>query len=252
MAKRLSEQLKIDTALPSSNLNGAGTGAYFPMSSFRKALFMAEIAAMAAAATSVLQVMQAQNRDGGGAKVVTNNAATITANTRAAAIALTIASNAGGVHVAGQTVTINGLVFTAAAADVPNTRTYAVGASGADSAAALLAKINSANPNVGVPGIVGASAVDGANTVITLTAAKPGEATITAVASAATTVVSTLRAVGFVECDAAFLDKVLGFTHVALRVTNSAAMQTGAVLVRGDGRYSPTQQVAAAKADVLP
>jgi hypothetical protein len=29
-------------------------------------------------------------------------------------------------------------------------------------------------------------------------------------------------------------------------------MQTGAVLVRGEGRYSPTQFVAAAKADVLP
>ncbi|OHE63856.1 MAG: hypothetical protein A2001_01455 [Treponema sp. GWC1_61_84] len=249
---RLSEGLKIDTALTPVSLNGAGIGEYFSLANYRKALFLVELGAMAAAATSVLQVMQAQDAAGTNAKVVTNNAATITANTLAAAVALTIVTAAGGVHVAGQTVTIDGLVFTAAAADVPTSRTYAVGASGADSAAALLAKINSANPNIGVPGVVGVSAIDGANTVLTLTAVEPGDTAITAVTSAATTVVSTVRAVGYVECDAHFLDDALDFSHVAIRVTNSAAMLTGASLVRGNGRYTPTQVVAASKADVLP
>jgi hypothetical protein len=247
----LSEKLKIDTALTSQNLNGPGVGEYFPMSKYGRALFIVEIGAMAAAATSVLQVMQATTAAGGGpAKAVANNTATITANTNVAAATLSIVSAAGGVHVAGQTVSINGLVFTAADADVPTSRVYAVGASGADSAAALLAKINSTNPNIGVPGVTGASAVDGANTVITLTVDEPGETSITAVASAATTVVATLRAVGYVECDASFLDLANGFNHVAISVTNSAAMQTGAVLVRGDARYTPVQHVAAAKADV--
>lgn len=249
MSKLLSEAVKVDVGLTSASLNGAGTGPYYSMKNAVRALFVVEIGAMAAAATSILQVMQADSAAGGNAKVITNNAATITANTKVAAATLSIVSAAGGVHVAGQTVTINGCVFTAAAADVPTSRTYAVGATGAASAANLLAKINSSDPNIGVPGVVGVSAVVGADTVLTLTAINPGETTITAVASDATTVVATLRAIAYVECNEAFLDTENGFDHVAIRVTNSAAMQTGAVLLR-DMRYSPNQHVAASKVDV--
>jgi hypothetical protein len=241
--KLLSEALKIDTALTASNLNGAGTGAYFKMDKFRKALFMVEIGAMAAAATSVLQVMQATDAAAGGpAKVITNNAATITANTNVAAALLTSAV----VHVAGDTYTVNGLTYTAAAADGGVTsRTYALGADATASTANLAAKINSAV--VGVPGVLAAANVG----ALTLTADEPGDVVITLSASAgAVGVPSTLRAVGYVECDASFLDNANGFDHVAIRVTNSAAMLTGAVLVRGDGRYSPTQYVAASKIDV--
>ena len=238
----LSEKLKIDTALTSANLNGAGTGEYFPLAKYGRALFMVEIGAMAAAATSGLQVMQATDAAAGGpAKVVTNNAATITANSHVAAALLT----SGVIHVAGDTYVVNGLTFTAAAADVPTTRTYAIGANATDSTANLAAKINHAT--LGVPGVL-ASANVGA---LTLTATEPGEVDITLSAGAgAVGVPSTLRAVGYVECDASFLDIANGFDHVAIRVTNSAAMLTGAVLVRGDARYSPVQYVAASKTDV--
>jgi hypothetical protein len=240
---RLSERLKVDIGLTSANLNGAGTGAYFPMSKYRRALFIVEIGAMAAAATAALQAMQATDAAGTGAKVITNNAATITANARVAAALLTSAA----VHVAGETYTINGLVFTAAAADVPTARTYAIGADQTASTAALAAKIN--HPTLGVPGVLASAALG----VLTLTAIEPGEVAISIAASAgATGVPSTARAVGYVEVEDTFLDLAGGFTHVAIRVTNSAAMLTGAVLVRGEGRYSPTQHVAAAKADVLP
>jgi len=116
--KLLSEAQKIDIALTAASLNGAGTGPYYKLDKYGKALFVAELGAMAAATTSVLQVMQATNAAAGGAKVITNNAAAITANINVASVALTIVSAVGGVHVAGDTVTINGLVFTAAAADV--------------------------------------------------------------------------------------------------------------------------------------
>jgi len=248
--KLLSESQKIDIALTSASLAGPGTGAYYSMTKYGKALFVVEVGAMAAAATSIAQVMQATSAAAVVSKAVTNNVATITANTNVTSAALTIVSAAGGVHVAGQTVTINGCIFTAAAADVAASRVYAVGADGATSAANLLAKINSTNVNIGVPGVTGASAVDGANTVLTLTVDEPGDTTITAVASAATTVVSTLSAIAYVECDASFLDDVNGFDHVAIRVTNSAAIQTGAVLLRGEARYSPTQYVAASKVNV--
>jgi ethanolamine utilization microcompartment shell protein EutS len=239
---RLSERLKIDTALTPISLNGAGTGEYFGMARHRKALFIVELGAMAAAATSVLQVMQAQDAQGTGAKVVTNNAATITANAKVAAALLT----SGAVHVAGDIYTINGLVFTAAAADVPTARTYAIGADATASTANLAAKINHAT--LGVPGVRAAANAG----VLTLTADEPGDISIDLAAGAGDVgVPSTARAVGYVECDAQFLDKVNGFCHVAIRVTNSAAMLTGAALVRGDGRYTPEQFVAAAKADVL-
>lgn len=239
--KLLSEDLKIDIALTAQSLNGAGTGSYFRMDRNRKALFVAEVGAMAAAVTSVLQVMQAQDAAGTGAKVITNNAATITANTNVAAALLTSAL----VHVAGDTYTINGLTFTAAAADVPGTRTYAIGADATASTANLAAKINDAT--IGVPGVAAAAAVG----ALTLTATEPGDVAITLSASAgAVGVPSTLRAIAYVECDATFLDDALGFDHVALRVTNSAATLTGGVLLRGNGRYTPTQYVAASKTDV--
>ena len=240
--KLLSESQKIDIALTAASLNGAGTGAYFPMSKYGKALFVVEVGAMAAAATSVLQVMQATNAAAGGAKVITNNAATITANTNVAAALLTSAV----VHVAGDTYTVNGLVFTAAAADGGATsRTYAIGADATASTANLAAKINSAV--VGVPGVLATANVG----ALTLTADEPGEVAITLSASAgAVGVPSRLRAIAYVECDASFLDDTNGFSHVAIRVTNSAAILTGAVLLRGEGRFSPTQYVAASKVNV--
>jgi hypothetical protein len=41
------------------------------------------------------------------------------------------------------------------------------------------------------------------------------------------------------------LDNALGFSHVALSITNSAGMITSALLLRGNGRYSAVQHVAA-------
>jgi hypothetical protein len=240
--KLLSESQKIDIALTSQSLNGAGTGTYYKMDKYGKALFVAEVGAMAAGVTSALQVMQAQDSAGTGAKVITNNAATITANTKATVALLTSAA----VHVAAEVYTINGLEFTAAAADVAKTRTYAIGANATESTANLAAKINSAI--TGVPGVTATAA----NGVLTLTSDEPGEITITLTASAlAVGVPSTGKAIGYVECDASYLDIVNGFKYVALRVTNSAATLTGAVLLRGEGRFNPEQQVAAAKTDTL-
>jgi hypothetical protein len=240
--KLLSEASKLDIALIPISLNGAGTGPYYKLDKYGKALFVVEVGAMAAAVTSVLQVMQATDAAAGGpAKVVTNNAATITANTNVSSALLTSAV----VHVAGDTYTINGLTYTAAAADVPGTRTYAIGADATASTANLAAKINSAV--TGVPGVL-ASANVGA---LTLTADEPGEIAITLAASAgAVGVPSTLSAIGYVECDASFLDDANGFDHVAIRVTNSAATLTGATLLRGEARFSPVQNVAASKVNV--
>ena len=138
------------------------------------------------------------------------------------------------------TVTINGLVFTAAAAaDLPNRKFSQSGDNTAD-AASLAAAINHAT--AGVPGILATPNA----AVVTLTAVPIGETVITAAASAATVTVATVRAIGYLEVDASMLDNALGFSHVALSITNSAGMITSALLLRGNGRYSAVQHVAAA------
>jgi len=237
--KLLSERNKLDIALNSVSLNGAATGAYHSLANYGKALYIASLGAMAAAATSALQVMQAKDALGTSAKVITNNTATITANTGVTSATLTLAT-----VTVGQSVTINGLTYTAAAAaDLPNRVFNQAGDDTAD-AASLAAAIN--HSTAGVPGVKAVSAA----AVITLTAKEPGEYTITITAAAATITAATVSAIGYVECDASFLDINNGFTHVALRVTNSAAIVTGAVLERGEARYSPVQMVAASKTTV--
>jgi len=131
MAKLLSEINKVDIAIVPASINGPSTGTYYNMGLRNKALFVWETGTMAAGVTSVAQVMQAQDAAGTGGKVVTNNAATITANTKVAAATLTVDT-----VVATNKVTINGLTFeAAAAADLAN-RKFAVGADDAGCAAA--------------------------------------------------------------------------------------------------------------------
>ena len=67
MANLLSEELKIDTAfIPDCRAQRPQHRSLTPMDSWRKALFVVEIGAMAAAATCALQAMQATDAAGGG------------------------------------------------------------------------------------------------------------------------------------------------------------------------------------------
>jgi hypothetical protein len=252
MHNLISEVNKLDSGIAPASIDGANTGLYFGMSLHRKALFFATVGVMAAAATSQIQVVQALDSAGTNSKDVTGAIATITANSKAARIKLAIVTAAGGEHVAGQTVTITTTkgdavteyVFTAAAADDPFTREYAVGASGADSAANLLAKINSSDSNIGIDGVIGVASIETTNSIITLKSEEPGEFSLTGAASAATTIVSTIEALAYVEIDSSALDVNNGFSHVAIKVTNSAAILTGISLLRGSSRYTPLQEVA--------
>ena len=234
----LSEGLKVDNAIGPASLNGANTGRYFRLDDWRKGLFVVEIGAMAAGATSALQVMEAQDAVPTNAQAITNLTDTITANVHVAEATITCAA----IAVADE-ITINGVTFTAAAAaDYPNNVFDQSGNNDAD-AASLAAAINHA---AGVPGIT--ATANGA--VVTLTVTEPGDLYITVANAAVTMTVATVRAVAYLEVDASMLDTADDYTHVALRVTNSAAMVTGATLLRGSGRYNPPAQwVAASKVD---
>ncbi|MBN1604617.1 MAG: hypothetical protein JW915_23615 [Chitinispirillaceae bacterium] len=239
---RLSDILKVDTALTPVSLNGASTGFYFPMKDYRKALFIVNLGAMAAAVTSALQIMQAKDKSGTGAKVITNNTCTITANTKVAAATLTAAACA-----VADTFSLQGITFTGAAEADHLNHIFATDATENDGTATAIAAAINAAVAAGDLKNLSASA---SGAVVTIIADETGEMDITVVGTAVRLVAATLRAVGFIETDVGFLDNNSDFTHVGIRVTNSAATLTSAILIRGNGRISPEQFVAASKVTV--
>ena len=240
MGNLLSERLKVDTQLVSQALNGASTPIYYNMKKYRKALLVVEIGAMAAAATCAMAAWEARDDAATGAQALAAITATMTANTGVAEATLTLVT-----VLVGDTVTVNGLVYTAAAAaDLPNRVFDQSGADAADAASLVLA-LN--HVTAGVPGVL---AVDAGGGVINLVATELGEMNITATSVGGTITIATIRAVGYLEVDHTMLTKatalVAAYTHIGFVITNSAGMQTGAVVLRGNNRYTPTQYVAAA------
>lgn len=231
--KPLSKREKVDIAILSQSLNGAATSSYYDMSMYRRGAVPWQTGAMAAAVTSIAQIMQAKDAAGTDAKPVVGKLATITANSKVSGMTITCAT-----VVATDEVTINGITFAAAAAeDLPN-RVFAIGANDTACAASLVKAINHAA--AGVPGATATSALG----VVTLAIDVPGELTLTASSPDATITVATTRALGAVEFEAADLDVDGGYTHVGVTITNAAASQTAAFLVRADGRFEPVQQMA--------
>lgn len=238
---KVSDTLKIDVGLaPVSLASTNATSEYYPMANYRRALFLVNAAAMATGKTVVGQVYQASDASGTGAKVVTNAAVTITANTNVAAATVTLAT-----MLAGSTVVINGLTFTAhATTTTKSARQFSIAGNDTADGDELVSCINDAT--YGVPGVTASNNAG----VVTLVATEPGEKAITVVGTAVTGVAATLRACAFVEVEAADMDSANGFDHLAIKVTTDATIVVGANLVRGAERYTPTQYVAASKTDV--
>ncbi|MBO8169968.1 MAG: hypothetical protein H0Z35_12410 [Thermoanaerobacteraceae bacterium] len=229
MVKRISEDMKIDVGLVSQALNNSNvTGRYFDMSKYRKALAVLIGGAMAAGTTSKVEFLQASDANGTGSKVIAGAAATITANANVTAAQVVVGTPANG-----ETVTVNGIVFTKASATNTANREFA-------DAAGLETCIN--DETYGVPGV---TATNNAGTV-SLVATDPGETTITLSSSDAVNLTcSTIQAVAYVEISASQLDLTNDFTHVAAKVTTTANTNVAVVLLRGNARFSPSQKVAA-------
>ncbi len=228
--KPLYKRAKFDIGLVSQALNNTNTtGKYFGMQMFRKALFILIGGAMVATKTTKIEILQAKDADGTGAKAIANAEATITANTAVTGATLTCAN-----VVATNAVTVNGITFTAAAAeDLPN-HVFAIGANDTACAASLVKAINAANI-----GVVATSALG----VVTLKATD--DATITIKDPANTITAATLEAQAYVEVDVGSLDLAEGFEYLAAKVTTTANTAVSVALVRGDGRFEPVQAVGA-------
>jgi len=230
--KALYKRAKVDIGLVPKTLNNTNsTGKYFPMHMFNKALFWLLGGAMAATKTTRIEILQAKDANGTGAKAITDAEATITANTAVTAATLTLSSVQ-----ANDTVTINGVVFTAAtAADAANQK-FAVGANDTACAASLAEVINAAGLGIKATSSSG---------VVTVVA--EDDATITITNASATITVATTEAEAFVEVDVGSLDLANGFEYVAAKVTTTANTVVSVTLIRGDARFEPGQDVAASK-----
>jgi hypothetical protein len=235
--KWLTETAKVDVGMVGQTISDSNvTGPYFDMQDYRRAVGILIDGASADTKVSTIAFMQATDADGSGpAKAVSGATASITCPTLVtkATVALATVLN-------GQTITINGLVFTAHTdTTVKASRQFAIDGDDTADAAALASCINDAT--YGVPGITAAADTG----TITLTSTDPGEKAITLAQSAATFTFAQVEAIAFVELDASQLDLANGFRFVALKVTRTGNGIAAALLARYRARYTPTQVVGA-------
>lgn len=240
----ISEQFKIDKAIPSTSVSSNGTTSlYFSLAEYGNACFAWEVEAPGLTGTSTGLIVQASNASGTGAASITATSTVVYASSN-----LTDASITPAVTIsAADTVTVNGLVFVAvsAGATAMSSRQFICNTANISTTITNLAAIiNSAS--VGVPGIF----ADAASAVLTLRFAEPGVAPSGydgIVVTSSSTTNLTLAAVamqGIIEICATNLILSSNFTHVALKVINTAANDTSAVVLRGDPcRYGPPKQI---------
>lgn len=236
---KLYEDLKIDVGLVSQALNSTNaTGRYFPMRGFMKAIAILNGGAMAATKATTIELLQAQDEAGTGAKGIPTTAeqaatAAVTANANVTEATLTLLNVANG-----DAVTINGLTFTAHTdTTTASSRQFKIDGNDAADATALAGLIN--NATYGVPGVIAST---GGTAVVTLRANGGGVA-ITVANPAATITVATTKAQAFVEIENFSLDHANGFNHVAVKVTTTANSNVAAVLLRGYARDAVVQAV---------
>lgn len=234
MNRLLSEGLKIDVALVGANQNGARTSPYFSLRPYDKLIFVWQTGAMATGVTSAATVQEAEDAAATGTNLLAGKGATITAHTEAQSVTITCAA-----AIAGDHVIINGLTFTGkAGAAVVADREFSIDTGNNETAISLAACINDAT--YGVPGV---TATPNA-AVVTLTVDEPGADALTVQEHAVTMVAADVQSVGYIEIDGHEL--TADHTHVALTITNSAASQTSAIVIRGAGNYMPVAQAVGA------
>jgi len=245
MSGWLSEKLKIDPAnlylyqilaTPAPGIRSR----YYDMADYCKIAFAFIVDTLAAAETCVATVIEATSNAGAGAAAIAGATCTITANTNANVATIVLAT----VLVA-DTVSINGVVFTAAAApDFPNLVFDQSGADAAD-AASLAACINGAAGQAALlaAGCAVTAAVLAGSTV-TLTVTEPGAGSITLAETGATMTLATVQAIGYIEVEDTALTN--GFDHVALQLVGPATAHATMVALRGEPRYAAVPQAVAA------
>lgn len=219
---KIFEEKKLDVGMVAQVIDNSNvTGKYHNMAGYRSLMAVMNIGAMAKTKTAVMQLYQAKNAEAGSAKVITVGVCELTANVLCTHLQVTLAT-----VLNGETITINGLLFTAHTdTTVVADRQFSIATSDTAAATELCVCIN--DLTYGVPGVLAESTLG----VVQLTSESPGETLITAVSSDATFTVVTVEAQSYVEIDPLILDA--GFTHVAIKITSTATGSVSATLIRG-------------------
>ncbi len=225
-------------ALPAGNV----TGRYYGMNLGERIKATLIATTLEAGATMDLELLQATDAAGTGAKGIPTTVgqlakATITANQKITAgqvvVGLVVAGDLLQIKTYKDGVLVDDITFTCAAATDATKREFA-------NAAGLETCINHA-----IYGVPGVTAVNVAGT-IGLTVDEPGELTMDIISPDATLTLSTLQAVAYVELAAHRLDLANGFCHVAPKVTTTGAATVIGVLVERAGwRYGIPDNIAA-------
>lgn len=231
---------KFDVALVGQTINNTNvTGRYFRMDDAERATFVLIGGALAAGKKTKIEVLQATDEAGTGAKGIPSTAgqtavAELTANTKITECTLALVNVANA-----DIVKINGLTFTAHTNTTTKaTRQFKIDGNDSADGDELAACINDAT--YGVPGVV---AVNASGT-ITLRATNGGT-TITVTDQAATITVATTKSIEYVSFNAADLDSANGFKYVAAKVTSDGNGINSVLLLRSGYRHAPTQSVGA-------
>ncbi len=240
--KWLSEALKADAAIAYQALATPAPGIrsrYFQLGPYGKLLFAFIVDTLAAAETVVATIIEAVNNAGGSAAAIATATCTITANTLATIVTATLVTTA-----IGNTITINGVTFTAAAAaDLPN-RVFSQAGDDTADAASLVEAINHAAAQalfLAQGFLISATSALG---VVTIVATEPGAGVLTVTRVGAPITLATVQAIGYIEVDATAL--TAGFNHVALQLVGPATANAAVLAIRGEARSAPVAQAMAA------
>lgn len=228
----ITEHVKLDVALaPVSISNTNLTGAYFPMASCRRAVMQLVCGALAASKVATLELWQGKTRLGTSGALLATASAVITANSKVSKATATLST-----VLTGQTLTVNGLVYTAHATVTDVTlRQFSIASS--DNAAAGQLVVVLSDPIYGVPGVF----VSAASAVVTLVSSE-ADTTITLSASDSTIVCATLEASATIEISGFELSP--GYDHIAAHVISTGAGICAAVLLR-EMQTDPVTQIVA-------
>lgn len=234
---KLYEEIKLDIGLaPVSLASTNATGTYFSLAEFRKALAVLIAGPMAITKTAKIEIYEATDAAAGGAQLLTGATATITANTLAESVTLTL-----GTVLNTHTIIINGLTFTAHTdTTAAASRQFSIAGSDTQDGDELCICLNDATYGIAALGLTASNNAG----VVTIVSTVPGAVVITAAQGVGATItVATLKAQAYVELDALTLSD--GYTHVACKITTDATILVGAALLRGASRQGITQAVGA-------
>lgn len=257
MARRLSEDIKVDIAIAPVQATSSVTSPYFKLDKYDRALFVWTISPVGASAivtTSIATLYEAKNASAAtSATAITGSSAILSLGTKATEFTITPAtlSAADTVSITGYDLNGEGLTaltFTAedggtSASTASTSRYFSINDTAAGTGIVSTACTNLAaimNDTVyGVPGLYASAA----STSITCRAIEVGENMFTLTSSSTTNLtLATTKAIGMNEINASSLTLSSDFTHVAININNQISAWTSCILIRkGRKRHLPIQ-----------